>query len=218
MEKLVTIKYKINNKGKIRLFGNEFVKNNINDCKMIIKGKTNKLDEFCDTSKIQNKELEIKLIGIEKINNMSFMFRECESLISLSYISKMVTSKIIDISYIFSECKSLSYLPDISKWDTSKVTNMNSMFKLCKSLSILPDIGKWDISSVKDISEMFDYCKSLCFLPNINNWNIINIKGSRESFNGCLSLSYLPDISNWNNSKNISIGLDDINYLQKSSL
>ena len=65
---------------------------------------------------------------------------------------------------------------------------------------------------------MFDYCKSLCFLPNINNWNIINIKGSRESFNGCLSLSYLPDISNWNNSKNISIGLDDINYLQKSSL
>ena len=44
---------------------------------MIIKEKRIKVDEFYDTKTIDIKELVIKLIDIEKIKNMSFMFSGC---------------------------------------------------------------------------------------------------------------------------------------------
>jgi hypothetical protein len=75
----ITIKYKIEDikdKKKIRIFGDEFVKNNVNICKIII--KENEYD--LTTHKVVNKEelindiYEIKLKGIKNINNMSHMF------------------------------------------------------------------------------------------------------------------------------------------------
>ena len=53
------------------------------------------------------------------------MFNECESLTSLSDISKWNKININNMSYIFNECKSLKSLPDISKWNTNNITNMN---------------------------------------------------------------------------------------------
>ena len=49
---------------------------------------------------------------------------------------------ITDLSYMFNECESLISLPDISNLNTSNVTNMNNMFYGCKSLISLPDISK----------------------------------------------------------------------------
>ena len=115
---LYNIKKRQRKKGKIRIFGKNFVKNNKNKCKIIIDGKEYELIEEIN---IKNEEtIEIKLIDI---------------------------SKIIDMSYMFDGCSSLSNLPDISKWNTNKVTNMNSMFSGCSSLSNLPDISKWNINN-----------------------------------------------------------------------
>ena len=86
-----------------KLFGERFVKNNKNKCKMIINGKT---EEICSYLKnyheILNKgKLEIKLIYIKNISDISFMFSGCLSLISLPNISKMNLINITNIRGIF---------------------------------------------------------------------------------------------------------------------
>ena len=47
-----------------------------------------------------------------------------------------------DMSYIFSNCESLLSLPNISKWNTNNIINMSNVFSDCESLFSLPDISK----------------------------------------------------------------------------
>ena len=109
----------------IKLFGEEFVKNNKERCKMII---NNKEEEICEYLDIEKNILEIKLKEIKIIYNMSYMFHNCESLESLPDISQWNTSNITDMSYMFADCKSLKSLPDISKLNTSNINNISKYF------------------------------------------------------------------------------------------
>ena len=103
----------------IKIFGSKFIKNIIDKCKYIYKGKEYELQDFLDISNIKNNQLEIILKGFQNdINDMSYMFFKCQRL-NFSDISKLVTSSATNINNIFSSCKFLSSLPDISKWDTS---------------------------------------------------------------------------------------------------
>jgi len=97
----------------IRIFGDIFVENNKNKCKIIIDNKELEIAEKYNIEKYNNNKLEIELKGINNVTNMSYMF---------------------------SRCSSLSSIPDISKWDTNNVTDMSYMFGGCSSLSSLPDI------------------------------------------------------------------------------
>ena len=54
---------------------------------------------------------------------MNSIFSGCSSLISLQDLSKWNTNNINDISYMFSECISLIYLPHISNVNEQKFTN-----------------------------------------------------------------------------------------------
>ena len=54
---------------------------------------------------------------------MNSIFSGCSSLISLQDLSKWNTNNINDISYKFSECISLIYLPHISNVNKQKFTN-----------------------------------------------------------------------------------------------
>ena len=54
---------------------------------------------------------------------MNSIFSGCSSLISLQDLSKWNTNNINDISYMFSECISLIYLPHISNVNKQKFTN-----------------------------------------------------------------------------------------------
>ena len=135
----ITIIYKINkNDTQIRLFGEDFIKNNKDKCKYIYEDKEYELEEYYKLSNYNKDKLEIKLKGNNNIINMSYMFNDCSSLISL---------------------------PDISKWNTNNVKNMSSMFYWCSSLSSLPDISKWNTNNVTDMSFLFCGCKSLSSLP-----------------------------------------------------
>ena len=262
-EEIITIKYKTNNK-TLRLFGKQFVENNINNCKLIINNEEQELKEFLlinvhrqkkpkkkdeqnpgilkvkknisksDFTLINKKtkryeeddELEIQLIGAEKITDMSYMFSKCSSLISLDIsnwktsnienmrfmfnhcnfsslpneISNIDTSKVNNMSSIFNKCGSLLTLPDISKWNTSNVRYMNSMFEECDSLLTLPDISKWDTRNVIDMSNIFSKCKSLQNMPDISKWNTSNVNNMSCMFFNCRSLAILPDLSKWENS------------------
>ena len=53
----------------------------------------------------------------------------------------------LNMSEMFSNCLSLISLPDILKWNTNNVINIYKMFSNCLSLTSLPDISKWNTSS-----------------------------------------------------------------------
>ena len=161
--------YKPNKEGKVRLFGNYFVNNNKEKCKIIYNNKEYELKEyFNDIDKEYNNknEIKIKLKGINNVTNMGTMFLGCDTLSSLSNISNWDTSKVTDMHSMFSGCKILSSLPDISNWDTSKVTDMTCMFRNCNNLSSLPDISKWNISKVTNMNCMFSGCDKLLNIPS----------------------------------------------------
>jgi len=103
------------------------VSNNKNKCKILYNNDEYELTEkfklinFLD---LKGNNLIIKLKGINNIFDMSYMFCDCYSLISLPDISKINTSKINNMKSMFDVCNSLLSLPDLSKWSTSKVTDM----------------------------------------------------------------------------------------------
>jgi len=111
-----------------------------------------------------NNKYERSLI-FDYVTNVSFMFSNCISLISLPDISKWNTNNVKNMSYMFSNCKSLISLPDISKWNINNVTNMSFMFYNCSSLISLPDISEWNTDNVNKMSFMFSNCNSLKSLP-----------------------------------------------------
>ena len=167
--------YKYDKEKKIRLFGEKFVENNKKYCKIIYKGEK----ELCTHFYINDIELkknmfEIKLKGITKVKDMSYLFAQCKCLIELPDISKWDTSKVEKMCSLFEGCISLTSLPGIFRWKTDKVTNMNCIFYRCESLKKLPDISNWETKNVKTIHSIFCLCKSLKYLPDISKWNTEN--------------------------------------------
>ena len=195
----IIIEYKIkNNDKKIKLFSKNFVINNRKKCQIIIGENEFELMECFELKNyVNNNILKIKLIGINNIINMKYMFAGCDSLKSFPDISRWNTSNVINMEGIFYMCNSLESLPDISKWNTSNVINMNNMFYGCSSLKSLPDISKWNTSNVTHMNLIFYGCRSLKSLPDISKWNTSNVINMRSMFFCCNSLQSLPDILKW---------------------
>ena len=127
----MNILYKINKKMyllekeyTIKIFGNEFVENNKNNCKMIIENKEYELAKKFNFKNYNKDILEIELKGIENITDMSNMFSGCTSLYSLPNISKWNTNNITNMSYMFSGCTSLYSLPNIIIYHYHKQENL----------------------------------------------------------------------------------------------
>ena len=227
---IIILRYNTFNSNKIRIFGHIFVEKNINNCKIVVEDKEYKLsDKFnINNMKKTGNEYEIKLKILNNIDDLSYMFNQCNCLSQSSEINNINISNITNISYLFSECQKISQLPDISKWNTSKVENMACIFAGCQSLSSLPDISKWNTSNVKNMMGVFAGCKNLSSIPDISKWNTNkvckfdymfyrcdllkeipdiskwdtkNIISMAYMFYNCSNLSYLPDISGWNTSK-----------------
>ena len=197
------IKYKIKNGDeKIKIFGNTFVKNNKDNCKIICDKKEYDLMEYFDITNYKGKNdiLEIELKINNDLKDMSYMFDNCSSLFYLS--NNWNTKGVTNMSYMFKDCSSLTTLFGISKWNTSSVNNLEGIFYNCISLSNLPDISKWNTNNVTDMSYIFYNCISLSNLPDISKWNTNKVETIKYLFYNCISLSYLPDISKWN-TKNI---------------
>ena len=198
----IIIRYKIENGlKKIKIFGKNFYKKYKNICKIIYEGKKYKLTEYFKIKNSNKNILEIRLSVINNIDDISYMFDDCSSLISIQDISKLDTNKIINMSKMFCNCSSLIALPDISKWKTNNVKDMCGMFYNCSSLIALPDISNWNTNNVKDMNDMFYNCSSLVSLPGISKWNTHKVKDMSGMFEGCSSLVSLPDISKWTTNK-----------------
>jgi len=179
-----------NNQARIRLFGEKFIKNNINKCSVMINNEIKKIEdcEFYELEDIK-KEFKITLYKEDDIIDMSYMFNDCEVLQLISEGSKWSTNNVVNMSYMFCNCKSLSSLPEfISKWDTSKITNMSNMFSGCDSLKEIKGISKWNTSKVEKMNKMFYDCNLLENLENIMKWDTKNVIDMSYMFYNCLSL------------------------------
>ena len=205
----IRIIYKNDNnvKGIIKIFDNNFIKNNSN-CKIIYNGKEYELTEELklNNSDLNKDKIEIKLKGINTIRNASYMFFKCKSLLDLPDICKWNTINVTDMSFMFAGCKLLKSLKNISSWNTSNVTAMHCMFADCSSLIEISGISEWNISNVTDMNCMFNGCLSLSNMPDISKWNTANLKDIGHIFCRCSSLTILPDISKWNTTNVIDMG------------
>ena len=116
------------------------------------------------------------------VTDMTGMFNECTSLIS---IPKINTSNVTNMNSMFYRCSSLTTIPQI---DTSKVTDMNAMFGYCRLLTTIPLLNT---SKVKTMYYMFDECSSLTTIPQIDTSNVTDMD---SMFYGCSSLTTIPQI------------------------
>ena len=178
-ETIIKVKYerKNDNIQKMRILGEAFVNKNKNKFKIIYDNKLYDINEFINyiDKNFRKKSffsIKLKIIIGDMINfNLSHMFYKCESLVSLTDISKLNISNVTDINGMFYGCESLVSLPDISKWNTLNVNNMNLVFYRCVSLVSLTDISNWNTSNVRDISGMFYGCRAMISLPDISKWD-----------------------------------------------
>ena len=85
------LEYKISKKRTIKIFGKNFVDKNRDKCKIIYNGKEYKLTEFFKFNRKYNDNniQKIKLKINNNISDISYMFYECKSLISIRDISTL---------------------------------------------------------------------------------------------------------------------------------
>ena len=197
-----------------RLFGDKFVENNKNNCKMLINKEVYDLCCFIDknlvkNTKNKNNEIQVKLIEVSKILDMSYMFSKVSS---LSKFSKWNTNEVEDMSHMFdgcllkslpdissmfNKCSELLSLPDISKWNTCNVMDINHIFSECVKLASLPDISKWNTSNIENMSYAFYYCENIKKLPDISKWDMKNVTNINYMFANSKYLKSIPDLSKW---------------------
>ena len=96
--------YDVKDLKEVRLFGKDFVEKNKNNCKLIIEG----IEE-----------------DLKEIHNFGYFFENYKEIFEIKL--KGITN-ITDLSYMFYECSSLLSLTNISKWNTTIITNMSNMF------------------------------------------------------------------------------------------
>ena len=203
---IMTIKYLIKEEKKIQIFGRDFVKKNKGKCKIIINNTEQDLYQYLDTKNLNDiKSIEIKLIEIKTITDMSKMFSNCIWLYALPDISKWDMSLVTNMSFMFSCCLSLVNFEGISKWDIPNVTDISYMFWGCSTFRMIPDISNWNTSSVIDMSYMFNRCLLLESIPDISKWNTENVMHMEYMFSKCSELKSIPDLSKWNTNKVIDM-------------
>jgi surface protein len=183
-----------------KIFGQNFVNNNKNICKMIINDEEYELTSILPEKfrGYKGDSFEIKLKGINDVIDLSYIFAGCESLKQLPDFDKIDTSRMERMRGLFAFCFSLLYLPDIGNWNIKNVKDISYMFCSCTSLLEIPKIGKWNTKQITNMEFLFGGCRNLIQLPDISRWITDNVKDMKGLFYECYSITSLPDISNWN--------------------
>ena len=133
--------------------------------------------------------LELNRIKTDYTQYMAYLLYNCKSLTNLIfYNSNFSNYDIIDMTGIFQNCESLITL-DLSNFYTPKVEIMWDMFKGCKSLQNLI-ILNFDTSQVTDMQSMFEGCSSLVTL-NLNHFYTSKVQYMNTMFKDCVKLESL---------------------------
>ena len=211
--------YKIKKNQKyIRIFGKDFVETNKDNISLLINGKEVNLSEYYNFNK--NGENVIEIIFKSPINDISYMFANCDSLFSIQ-CQNNILKNITNTSNMFEGCNSLEYIDALKYLDVSNVKEMSKMFLDCSTLKSLKPLKYWDMENVENLSDMFSGCYSIDSIDDLKNWNLVNAKNISDMFGYCFSLKSVDALKNWN-MKNVSnssfmfyncSSLSEINFL-----
>ena len=201
-DNIISIIYKLKGNDKIiRIFGETFVDNNKDICKIFCRNKIYELTEYVCIENDESDFLEIKLIGIREVKNMKGLFNNCTSLYCLPDISEWKTDKVIDMSFLFYGCVSLYQ----SQSDTYIINSyLNELNKLLESSKIIEKYNNTNINLLgnyplvigkKSNKEEYLSPKYQNSFYEISKWNTENVTDISFLFAGCESLILLPDIS-----------------------
>ncbi len=130
--------------------------------------------------------------------NCNTMFRNMESLESISFGNKIDTSKVVDMGSMFSGCNSLKSLLQLQSFNTANVNNMACMFFLCENLKSI-DLSSFNTSNTISMGSMFSDCSALESL-NLGSFRTNEVTSMRSMFRGCNSLTTL-DLHGFDTSK-----------------
>ena len=188
-----------NEKLDIRIFGENFVKNNDKNFILFIDEKEEKLKEII---KVKEKEqrLKIKLIKINEPTDLSEMFCKCDCLSKINKINKWENSNVESIRGMFNGCRALEELPDISELVTNKITDLSSMFEECEIITDIPGISNWDVENVKSLENIFSGCKYLESL-DLSKWKPNKLETIESMFQNCNNLYSLEGLENFDTSQ-----------------
>ena len=153
-------------------------------------------------------EYVIKIIFIKKIQNLSYLFRGCQNIISID-LSSFDTSECTNMKYMFGKCFILKEI-NLSNLNTSNVIDMSYMFNKCKKLENIEFPNSFNIQKVEDMSFMFDQCFSLSSIKFPSSFSKNNLKNICYLFAKCYKLTK-ADLSNLKteNVKDMSFIFDD---------
>ena len=191
----------------LKIFGEEFVKNNKDKCKIIL--YDNEKDEefehdlcafldlnFIDSINSRRKLFKLFLVQTDYFYDLSFMFYQCFTLMSVDGLPGLYYDQVTNMKSMFHSCLLLQEL-DIANINTAEVKDMSFMFERCASLQFL-DLSGWKTSNVKSMKGMFEACEKLEEIQGIGEWDLSNLKDVSFMFNFCKKLTDFPGIENWN--------------------
>ena len=184
----IKIKYVVNKKSNIRIIGEEFVKNNKDNCRILYKKKIYPLGEFFDgiEKNIAKNRFMIYLRILKDLTDMSYMFYGCDSVLS---IPKIIPSKsyYVDIKKIDDDFAKDISIPQ-SKEEEEKYENINlfesqSFYADCEPLLALSGIDEKNSFFIDSESNFIDYeeiiLSSINDLSDLNTVNAILVYGKK---------------------------------------
>ena len=150
---------------------------------------------FSEFSSLESIDLSF-LANSKKIEDMSYLFRDCTSLKSVD-LSCINTENVRSLSLLFGGCTSLESVNLFSLNSMQEYLNMDAMFADCKSLRTL-DLSNFDISNVGKVSmsDMFYGCSSLVEL-DLSNFDTSNVWCMERMFQDCSNLVSVYVGSGW---------------------
>ena len=184
---LLTMKYHISKKDKeIIIFGSEFVKRNKFLFKILFEGKEYELTEKFNVEKYNKNYLEIKLIILADVTDLSYMFYNCSSLLEVKMNNQYDFHDVKNMSSMFFGCSLLESISIFKDKILYNATDTSFMFALCSNLDF-SFLKSWEFITfnAKDMNFMFCGCNKLKSM-DINAVNAINMSGM---FFGCSSLN-----------------------------
>ena len=211
LNELSQIIYKIKSNNKIKIFGQNFVKNNKNKCFIVYNDEIFPLQEYFLSKDLMDKKankLELFLIEIENISNKSYMFHLCNSLEEFpldknneDYSKKCIikNKELLYEYHLFGINKFiLTYKLSYKKLKLQESTETSYTLKDSNSRTIFRKKSLPSGISVYN-SNLNDSISLPSFLPFQHN--IFIIIDMSYMFFKCSSLISLPDISPWNTEK-----------------
>ena len=191
----------------IKIFGEEFVKNNKDKCKLLLidteeENEINhELCAFLDLDVIDEvshgkSSLWICLIPNEDLTDLSFMFDKCATLISVEGLNSINTEKVTSMKSMFNLCVMLQEV-NVSKMNTAELTDVSQMFRKCAFLNYLNFSG-WNTSKITTTKGMFEFCEALEEIDGLDDWDVSNLKDASFMFNYCKNLKEIRYLDNWN--------------------